>query len=91
MSEPLPDPIEESGAPSRACGGARFSGSRAAPAEGALLFRCARILSITPVVRHSLFNAVVRRLEDDLDLPGAPLAGLDVDTKNSLQPLHPGH
>ena len=34
---------------------------------------------MTPVVRHSLFNATVRRLDDDLDLPRAALAGLDVD------------
>ena len=39
-----------------------------------MLFRCDRILSITPVVRHSLFNA-----GNDLDLPRAPLARLDVD------------
>jgi hypothetical protein len=59
---------------SRACGGARSSGSIAFPIDGALPFRWARILSISPVVRHSLFNA-----SNDLNLTGAPLAGLDVD------------
>ena len=58
----------------RACGGALPSGNIANSAEGSLPFRCARILSISPVVRHSLFNA-----GDDLDVPRAPLAGLDID------------
>jgi hypothetical protein len=43
-----------------------------------LPFRWARILSISPVVRHSLFNATVRRLDDDLDLPLTALAGLSL-------------
>ena len=63
----------------RACGGALPSGNIASSAEGSLPFRCDRILSITPVVRHSLFNAAVRRLDNDLDLPGAALTGLDID------------
>jgi hypothetical protein len=29
------------------------------------------------VVRHSLFNAAVRRLDNDLDVPRATLAGVD--------------
>jgi hypothetical protein len=33
-----------------------------------------------------IFNA-----GDDLDLPRAPLAGLDIDVKYPLQTLHPGH
>jgi len=36
-------------------------------------------------VRHSLFNAAVRRLDDDLDLPRAPLAGLDGATTGSIR------
>ena len=28
---------------------------------------------------------------DDFDLPPTALAGLDLDIKNSLEPLHPGH
>ena len=58
----------------RTCGGPRPSGRSAVPAEGALPFTWARILSISPVVRHSLFNTGY-----DLNLTGAPLAGLDVD------------
>ncbi len=75
----------------RACGGPRRSGTRANAEERALPFRWARILSISPVVRHSLFNAAVRRLDDDLDLTGTALAGLNVDVKYPFQPLHPGH
>ena len=70
----------------RAYGGALSSGHIANSAEGSLPFRCDRILSISPVVRHSLFDA-----SDDLDLPRALLAGLDVDIKHPFQPLHPGH
>jgi hypothetical protein len=66
----------------RACGGAQPSGSITSSAEGSLPFRCARILSIIPVVRHSLFNAAVRRPDYDLNLPGAPLAGLDIDIEH---------
>jgi hypothetical protein len=55
------------------------SGNIANSAEGSLPFRCARILSISPVVRHSIFNAAVRRPDYDLDLPGAPLAGLNIN------------
>ena len=62
---------------SRACGGALPSGNITGSEEDALPFKCARILSITPVVRHSLFNAAVRRLDDDLDLTTAPFASLD--------------
>ena len=69
---------------SRACGGARPSGSITRSAEGALLFKCARILSISPVVRHSLFNAAVRRLDNDLDLPLTALAGLDGAATGSI-------
>ena len=69
--------VEEAGTPSRACGGALSSGNIANSAEGSLPFRCARILSISPTVRHSLFNAAVRRLDNDLDLPLTALAGLD--------------
>jgi hypothetical protein len=71
---------------SRACGGALPSGNIANSAEGSLPFRCARILSISPVVRHSLFNA-----GNDLDLTTAPLAGLDVNVEHPFEPLHPGH
>jgi hypothetical protein len=39
-----------------------------------------------PLDHRRVFNA-----GDDLDLPGAPLAGLDVDIEHPLQPLHPGH
>jgi hypothetical protein len=28
---------------------------------------------------------------DDLDLPSTALAGLDIDVKYTLEPLHPGH
>ena len=69
----------------RACGGPRPSGNITSSAEGALPFKCARILSISPVVRHSLFNAAVRRLDDDLDLPGAALAGLDGAASGSIR------
>ena len=69
--------VEESGTPGRACGGALSSGSIANSAEGSLPFRCARILSFSPVGRHTLFDAAVRRLDDDLDLPLTALAGLD--------------
>jgi hypothetical protein len=44
-----------------------------------LPFRWANILSISPVVRHSLFNAAVRRHDYDLDLTTAPFASLDID------------
>ena len=47
----------------RVFGGALPSGNIANSAEGSLPFKCARILSISPVVRHSLFNA-----GNDLDL-----------------------
>ena len=77
--------VEESGTPSRACGGALPSGNIANSA-GSLPFRCARILSISPVVRHSLFNA-----GNDLDLPGAPLTGLNINIEHAFEPLHPGH
>ena len=49
--------VEEAGTPSWACGGALSSGNIANSAEGSLPFRCDRILSITAVVRHSLFDA----------------------------------
>ena len=62
---------------SLACDGPRPSGNITNSAVASLPFRCASILSISPVVRHSLFNAAVRRLDNDLDLPRAPLAGLD--------------
>jgi hypothetical protein len=38
-----------------------------------------------------IFNAAVRRLDNDLDLPGAPLAGLDVNVEHPFESLHPGH
>ena len=54
---------------SLACGGPRRpSGNITNSAVVSLPFRCARILSIIPVVRHSLFN-----VSNDLDLPGAAL------------------
>jgi hypothetical protein len=49
--------VEEAGAPSRACGGPRFSGSRAVPTEGALPFKCARILSIAAGSSMQRFDA----------------------------------
>jgi hypothetical protein len=55
----------------------RPSGNITNSAVTSLPFRCARIFSMTAVVRHSLFNAAVRRLDDDLDLPLTALAGLD--------------
>ena len=70
--------VEESGTPSRACGGALPSGNIANSA-GSLPSRCARILSISPVVRHSLFNA-----GNDLDLTTAPPAGLDGAATGSI-------
>jgi len=39
-----------------------------------------------PLDNRRVFNAA-----DDLDVPRAPLAGLDVDIKHPFQPLHPGH
>ena len=54
--------------------GARPSANIASSAEGSLPFKCARVLSISPVVRHSLFNA-----SNDFDLPHAALAGLNID------------
>ena len=70
----------------RVCDGALSSGNIANSAEDTLPFRCNRIRSISRVVRHSLFDA-----SDDLDLPVTLLAGLDVDIKHPVQPLHPGH
>jgi hypothetical protein len=71
--------IEVSGgqSKSRLCGGARFSGNIGGPADGSLAFRCGIILSISPVVRHSLFKATIRRLDNDLNVTGSPLPGLD--------------
>ena len=34
---------------------------------------------MSPTVRRSLFNTAVRRLGDDLDMTGAPLADLNID------------
>jgi hypothetical protein len=36
-----------------------------------------------PIDNRRILNA-----GNDLDLPGAPLAGLDVDIEHSLEPLH---
>jgi hypothetical protein len=37
--------------------------------------------SVGATLRHSLFNTAVRRLDDDLDLPGAALAKGDNDVR----------
>jgi hypothetical protein len=96
MSEPFPDSIEESGMPSRACGGARFSESRAAPAEGALLFRCARILSITAGSSMQRFDASTmiltcpaQRSQVSVGPPPDRSGGGPIE--HPLQPLHSGH
>ncbi len=65
---------------SLACGGRRPSGNITNSAVVSLPFRCARILSIIPVVRHSLFN-----VSNDLDLPGAALKGLDGAATGSIR------
>jgi hypothetical protein len=56
--------------------------------DGVLSFRRIKILSITPVMRHSFFDAAVRRLDNDLDLPLTALAALNIDIEHQLEPLH---
>jgi hypothetical protein len=82
MSEPFPDSVEES--------------SLRRPTVLWEQGRPGGRSSIVQVGEDSLddsriFNAAVRRLDDDLDLPGAPLAGLDVNVEHPFESLHPGH
>ena len=49
--------------------------SRAVPTVGAFSIQVGQ----NSLDDSRIFNAAVRRLDDDLDLTGAPLAGLDID------------
>ena len=62
------------------CCGPRPSGNITNSAVASLPFRCARIFSISPVVRLSLFYT-----GNDLDVPGAALAGLDGAASGSIR------
>ena len=75
--------VEEAGTPSRACGGARFSGSRAVPTEGALPFRWARILSITAgsSMQAMILTCPAHRSQVSVSIRSGPI-------EHPLQPLH---
>ena len=46
---------------------------------------------VVQVGQNSLDHRRVFNAGNDLDLPGAPLTGLNIDIKYPLEPLHPGH
>jgi hypothetical protein len=77
MSEPFPDSVEESSLRRRTV---LWKQSRPGGGRPTLQMR-----------QNSLNHRRIFNADNDLDLPGAPLAGLNLDIKNSLEPLHPCH
>jgi hypothetical protein len=54
------------------------------------------LLTVTHILCASKLNPVldnhrVLNASNDIDLTGAPLAGLDIHIEHPLQTLHPGH